>query len=86
MERTQGLFVGRETSSSLAGKWILPEAQVLVSSVAVESSVLRIAKREWLTLRVHAGCRCGQWGLHALAGPDPILLYGGRYCGKQESF
>lgn len=28
VERTQGLSVGRETNSSLAGKWILPEAQV----------------------------------------------------------
>jgi hypothetical protein len=54
-ERTQGLSVGRETNPSLASKWILPEAQVLVSSVAVESSMLRISKREWLAVRVCVG-------------------------------
>ena len=47
--------MGRETNPSLASKWILPEAQVLVSSVAVESSMLRISKREWLAVRVCVG-------------------------------
>lgn len=71
-QRTQGLSVGRGTNSSLAGKWILPEAQVLVSSVAMESSMMRISKREYLTVESVLGVDVDS-GV-SLAWPDPIVL------------